>query len=237
MVFCIFNDDGFESEYTRFLIKHLIFQGNTVYSFLPKYNQSGVSNSISIFREIKIEEKSDMRYVINGTPADCVIFAMSFLKANDIKIDLSLVGINEGLNIGQAKKYSGTISAALESVSYNVPTLAISSAVAHYRCNYSRLFDVLDKVILYVCKHCDSNNIIGLNLNFLNFNSQKIIAEHKCVDYDNKLYEIIKSSNSFKIVLSKRVNKLPQDVFLLLDTLTPLKEFKVEKLIYYLEGN
>jgi 5'-nucleotidase len=64
-------------------------------------------------------------WVCSGAPSDCVALALlGFVKE---KVDLVVSGINPTPNLGQDLTYSGTVTAALESVIANVPGLAIST--------------------------------------------------------------------------------------------------------------
>jgi 5'-nucleotidase len=65
-------------------------------------------------------------FVLNGTPADCVIFALKHLLAEPP--DMVISGINHGANLGDDIMYSGTVAGAREAARYGVPSMAVSQA-------------------------------------------------------------------------------------------------------------
>jgi 5'-nucleotidase len=64
-------------------------------------------------------------YRVDGTPADCVKFAVSHLL-KDRPPQLVLSGPNLGENAGISAVYSGTVAAAREAALWNIPALAVS---------------------------------------------------------------------------------------------------------------
>ncbi|MHB1356399.1 MAG: 5'/3'-nucleotidase SurE [Anaerolineae bacterium] len=71
-------------------------------------------------------------YSVEGTPALAVRTAIAILAAG--RITLAVAGINYGENIGVGITTSGTLGAAIEAASYDIPSLAISleTDVAHH---------------------------------------------------------------------------------------------------------
>lgn len=63
-------------------------------------------------------------YAVEGTPAQTVEHAMVELAQRPL--DLVVSGINFGENIGEGITTSGTVGAALEAASFDVPALAVS---------------------------------------------------------------------------------------------------------------
>ena len=64
---------------------------------------------------------------VEGTPADAVkLGVLIFFK--DIKFDLVVSGINHGANTAINIIYSGTVSAATEGTTLNIPSVAVSCA-------------------------------------------------------------------------------------------------------------
>jgi 5'-nucleotidase len=70
------------------------------------------------------------RFVVNGTPTDCVTLTISRLMA-DRPPDLVVSGINRGANMGVDVHYSGTVSAAFEGVILGYPAIAVSQVVGN----------------------------------------------------------------------------------------------------------
>jgi 5'-nucleotidase len=63
---------------------------------------------------------------VDGTPTDCVLLALGTLL-ND-RPDFVFSGINHGPNMGEDVLYSGTVAAAMEGLSLDIPGVAISFA-------------------------------------------------------------------------------------------------------------
>src|SRR5208282_4356413 len=65
------------------------------------------------------------RYVVDGTPTDCVLLALKRLL-RDRPPSLVLSGINAGGNVAEDVTYSGTCAAAMEATLFGVPAIALS---------------------------------------------------------------------------------------------------------------
>ena len=121
----ITNDDGFNAAGLKVLKEIAKLFTYDVYVIAPKFNQSAKSRSITLNQEINFEKKSDYEWIVNGTPTDCVIFAINYLM-KDFKPDLILSGINAGCNIGDEVSYSGTVAAAWEGALRGINSIALS---------------------------------------------------------------------------------------------------------------
>ncbi|MEO0562292.1 MAG: 5'/3'-nucleotidase SurE [Chloroflexota bacterium] len=80
----------------------------------------GIINPI----ELDIQGKPQPAYAVEGSPALCVAHALCELTPQ--KPDLCLSGINYGENIGYSVTASGTLGAALEASSFDIPAIAAS---------------------------------------------------------------------------------------------------------------
>ena len=121
------NDDGIHAPgiwalYSRFIEKHVV----TVIA--PDREQSAVGHGITLHQPLRVAEVSINGtcpgYAVNGTPADCVKFAV--LELLDSKPDLLISGINPGANVGVNINYSGTVAAAKEAALYGISAMAVS---------------------------------------------------------------------------------------------------------------
>ena len=125
----ITNDDGFYADGIKSL-KKIALEMSTeenIFVVAPSANQSGKSRSISYKTDFHITKKSDNQYSVDGTPTDCIIFALDHLM-KDKKPDLILSGINWGYNLAEDIFYSGTIAAAMEGADRGVLSIALSQA-------------------------------------------------------------------------------------------------------------
>ena len=116
------NDDGYGSEGIQALTKVGQKLGR-VRVVAPANQQSTMSNALTLHTPIpstKVQED----FIVDGTPADCVIMATNELIAD--RLDLCLSGINHGANMGEDVFYSGTVAGAMEAALAGIPSLAFS---------------------------------------------------------------------------------------------------------------
>ena len=123
MLILITNDDGVEAKGLQTLHFILSKRWNTVV-VAPDREQSATSHSLTLNRSLKICETVDNVYSIDGTPTDCVMFAVYSLLPQ--KPDLVISGINHGANLADDVTYSGTVAAAIEGTLLGIPSVAIS---------------------------------------------------------------------------------------------------------------
>jgi 5'-nucleotidase len=117
------NDDGIHSPGIQALQEALDKLGTTVV-VAPDRDNSAVSHSLTMNRPLKIHQLANNRFMVDGTPTDCV--AMGLKKILARPPDLLVSGINAGANLGDDISYSGTVSAAIEGTMYGIPSMAIS---------------------------------------------------------------------------------------------------------------
>jgi len=116
------NDDGYGSEGIRVLTKVGQRLGK-VRVVAPAGQQSTMSNALTLYTPIP-SRKVQEDFIVDGTPADCVIMATNELIGDEI--DLCLSGINHGANMGEDVFYSGTVAGAMEAALAGIPSLAFS---------------------------------------------------------------------------------------------------------------
>ena len=121
----ITNDDGYKAVGLDILKEIAYKLTDKVFVVSPKFNQSAKSKSITIQKEIDFEQLSDFDWVINGTPTDCIVFALNHLFKENMP-ELILSGINAGSNIGDEVSYSGTVAAAWEGAVRGINSFALS---------------------------------------------------------------------------------------------------------------
>ena len=94
----------------------------------PDENNSSVGRRITLFKHLKINscelEDGSSAYSVSGSPADAIIIGVNYIMEE--KPDLVITGINQGVNISCDITSSGTVCAALESVSLGIPAIAVS---------------------------------------------------------------------------------------------------------------
>ncbi len=122
-LFLICNDDGVHAPGIKALAMAVEKLADVIV-VAPHVERSGSGQGLSLTLPLRAERIQNNIYAVEGTPADCMIFAFS--KVLDRKPDFVLSGINRGSNIGQDTLYSGTVAAAMEGCLSGVPAVAFS---------------------------------------------------------------------------------------------------------------
>lgn len=152
------NDDGYDKPGFAILAKLLKEYGD-VYISAPYREKSGASASITLFYGLEIKIKDEHRIVVDGTPADCAIFGLSYFK--DVKFDLIVSGPNNGYNRSIDTIFSGTIGAGMAGSFAGVKVICLSSDWGFYETieKYSR------ESIDYILKEklLDECDIVSVN--------------------------------------------------------------------------
>ncbi|KLV06518.1 MULTISPECIES: 5'/3'-nucleotidase SurE [Photobacterium] len=119
----ISNDDGIFARGINTLASVLSELGE-VTVVAPDRNRSGASNSLTLDYPLRIREEGERRVSVEGTPTDCVHFALNEWLA--YRPDVVVAGVNHGANLGDDVLYSGTVAAATEGHFLGVPAIAVS---------------------------------------------------------------------------------------------------------------
>ena len=124
------NDDGYHADGIVALEKCLSEIGD-VYVVAPETEMSGASHSLTLARPLRIRQRGERHWTVDGTPTDCVTLALNQILPANERPHICCSGINHGANLGDDATYSGTVAGALESTILGVPGLAFSLAVYH----------------------------------------------------------------------------------------------------------
>ena len=124
----ITNDDGISSIGIRTLISSVRGLGWEAVIVAPKNHMSGasrgrISNTVTNWQKVDLGYGYDS-YAVDGSPAACVVFAIT--SGLFEKFELCISGINAGENLGSGILISGTFGAVLEAASYEVNGIALS---------------------------------------------------------------------------------------------------------------
>lgn len=121
------NDDGVMAPGLLALAQEMR-QIATVSILAPDRNWSGGGHVKTLDRPLRIREvqlaDGSPALSSDGAPSDCV--ALALLGFFPEKIDLVVSGINPMANFGHDVTYSGTVTAAMESVIWGTPAMAVS---------------------------------------------------------------------------------------------------------------
>ena len=127
MKILVTNDDGIYSS-GIYALWDVAKEFGEVSIIAPMSEKSAVGHGITISNPLYVKEiereNSFKGFAVSGTPADCVKIATKSLLS--FTPDLILSGINIGSNLGSNIIYSGTVAAAIEGATLNIPSIAIS---------------------------------------------------------------------------------------------------------------
>jgi 5'-nucleotidase len=156
------NDDGIEAEGLQSLRLSLSDLAE-VLVVAPNTERSAVSHGLTLRTPLKLEKFGDNQYTLNGTPADCVIHALSQVTA--LPPDLVISGINNGANLGDDIMYSGTVAAAREASRRGIRALAVSQAYdAETPINFKRGVRFMHALVARLLAP-ENNRALFLNIN------------------------------------------------------------------------
>ena len=121
----ITNDDGIHSEGIAAL-EAALKEIADVYVVAPESEMSGASHSLTLSRPLRIRQIDERHWTVDGTPTDCVTFAINRILTPDQMPHICASGINHGANLGDDATYSGTVAGAMEATILGVPGIAFS---------------------------------------------------------------------------------------------------------------
>ena len=168
--FLLTNDDGIETPGLEKL-REIFQKMGDVLVCAPSAERSASGHAVTIKRDVAVEEcrknGETWGYALDGTPADCVKFALTTLKLP--RPDLVISGINPGPNTGNNILYSGTVAAAVEAAMYQLPAMAVSISYRkdHETIYYESVERYLPPLARLVLQKGLPPNIM-LNVNFPN---------------------------------------------------------------------
>ena len=143
MKILITTDDGFDHPGHLSLKKILAGLGHQVWSVAPRHNQSGVGMKLTLGREVPFCQIGECDWVCDGTPVDCISFALHGLLP--VKgFDAVVSGINAGANLSDDLWYSGTAAAAREAGKWQIPALALSYSYSSTPPYHRKVFEEND---------------------------------------------------------------------------------------------
>lgn len=130
----VVNDDGINSPGLIALAEAVKDLGK-VTIVAPRGQRSGFGVSLTIRRPLRVEGVKVAgfeAFIIDGTPADCVILGLNYLLKEKPQVVLS--GYNIGANLSlMAPLSSGTIGAAIEAALNGIPAAALSFEVTSFQ--------------------------------------------------------------------------------------------------------
>ena len=121
------NDDGVTAPGLLALAQAMREVGD-VTVLAPDHNWSASGHVKTMHRPMRVKkvqlDDGTTALASDGAPSDCV--ALALLGLVEEEIDLVVSGINPNANVGHDVTYSGTVTAAMEAVIWDVPGIAFS---------------------------------------------------------------------------------------------------------------
>ena len=147
------NDDGFDAPGIQILAEALATR-HEVTVVAPAVEQSAKSHAFSMWEPIRVQKRGPGRFVVHGTPADCVYIGLHSLCED--RPDVVVSGVNKGANLGEDVHYSGTVAAAKEAALQGITGLAVSLCLDHAVPEAPRQFDTAAAVALRVLERIEA---------------------------------------------------------------------------------
>lgn len=166
------NDDGVYAQGIHALAEALSDLAEIVI-VAPDRNRSGASNSLTLEQPLRVTQISAGTYSVQGTPTDCVHFALNELLKNEMP-DLVLSGINHGANLGDDVLYSGTVAAAMEGHFLGVQSIAFSLVGNRYFTTAAQIARQL--VLQHLARPIPTNRLLNVNIPDVPFDELKGMA-------------------------------------------------------------
>lgn len=124
------NDDGIHAPGLAVLEEIAAQFSDDVWVCAPAEEQSGAGHSLTLNRPVRLQQFSERRFAVTGTPTDSVSMGLREVLGPDRQPDLILSGVNRGANLGDDITYSGTASAAMEGALAGIRSIALSQVIS-----------------------------------------------------------------------------------------------------------
>ncbi len=162
------NDDGIYARGINLLHDHLS-QTHQVTVVAPDRDSSGVSQSLTLHRPLRVRHIDAHRILIDGTPTDCVNMATRGLLPESPDVVIS--GINHGANLGDDVMYSGTVAAAMEGRFAAPLSIAVSLVGSNH---FESAIRVVDQVLAQAQPwNANHGRVLNINVPDLPWNEIK----------------------------------------------------------------
>jgi len=119
----ITNDDGIFAPGLE-VLERTAGRFGEVTTVVPDRERSAVSHAITLHTPLRVQSVGERRFIVDGTPADCVWLALNHVLEE--RPDVVLSGVNHGPNLGHDVVYSGTVAGALEGSLQGLRSMAVS---------------------------------------------------------------------------------------------------------------
>jgi len=164
------NDDGILSPGLEVLRQSLEKQYE-VYVVAPDSEKSAISMALTLNKPLRITELNKNRFMVNGTPADCVNLAMR--KILPKPPDFIISGMNLGENLSEDVFFSGTVGGAFSGYLYGLPSMAVSlisdrNSYSKGQFDYQTGANISIKIIKKLFEFSETKTVYNVNIPFKN---------------------------------------------------------------------
>ncbi len=174
----ITNDDGVFAPGLLVLAQELRKIGK-VTIVAPDHNWSASGHVKTLSRPMRVKEVTltdgSSAFACDGAPSDCVALPVLGLLPEPIEFVVS--GINPNANLGHDVTYSGTVTAAMEAVIWNIPAIAVSLDAPENHSgllDYSTAAQVAAKIVQTITQHSlPLGVLLNVNVPYLKLNKLK----------------------------------------------------------------
>ncbi|RJQ28283.1 MAG: 5'/3'-nucleotidase SurE [Peptococcaceae bacterium] len=161
----ISNDDGILAEGIT-LLRKVLAEVAEVFVIAPDRERSATGHKITMHRPLRIKElevdAGQCRcWAVDGTPADCVKLGLEALLPEPP--DLVISGINGGPNLGIDVLYSGTVSAAIEGIINDIPSIAVSLA-SYQDPDFSHAGSFIKELVCRTGHYLPARTLLNINV-------------------------------------------------------------------------
>ncbi len=174
------NDDGITAPGIRNLVEFMNEIGEVIV-VAPNSPQSGKGHAITINSTLSYEEINlegpQTDFALNGTPVDCIKFALN--KVLTRKPDLVVSGINHGANSSINVIYSGTMSAAVEAGVEGLQAIGFSLLDFSWDADFTQSKDFIQNIVRKVLNNPLPKGVV-LNVNIPNLPKEEIKGIKVC---------------------------------------------------------
>jgi 5'-nucleotidase len=192
-LFLLCNDDGVHAPGIKALATAMEKYGDVIV-VAPHVERSGSGQGLSLTLPLRMERLTSNTYAVEGSPTDCMIFALN--RILDRKPSWVLSGINRGANIGQDVFYSGTVAAAMEGCIHGIPSIAFSLAknnafeLQDYADCIKVVRAIFDQIELFTPAHGNVLNVNIPNVPFADMKGFKVTTQGRRI-YEAQIAEAV----------------------------------------------
>ena len=198
------NDDGIDAPGLAVLEEIANQLSDDVWMIAPLVEQSGVGRAVTVTEALRIDQRADKRFRIEGTPTDCIVLGIQHIMA-DSPPDLVLSGVNKGQNLAEDTTQSGTLGAAFQSMILGVPAVGLSQSTKFRgpdSCPWETTLTWAPRVLKALLKtgwpddvvmnlnfpDCDPGDVTGVEVTSQGMRDFPIIQSEKRTDLRNRDY-------------------------------------------------